>query len=218
MLFLVLSQWTPALSECTFAVQNLIMKKLSLTASIIFFSTALFAQTKWNVDNVHSSVKFIVTHLVISEVEGSFKKFNGSISSPGADFTNAAVDFAVDINSISTDNDTRDNHLKSDDFFNAAQYPSMTFKSTSFKKVADNKYKLAGNLTIRNITKPVTFDVSYGGTVKDPYGNIKAGFKATMVINRFDYNLKWNNLTEAGGAVVGKDITIDLRLEFAQAK
>ena len=218
MLFLVLSQWTPALSECTFAVQNLIMKKLSLTASIIFFSTALFAQTKWNVDNVHSSVKFTVTHLVISEVEGSFKKFNGSISSPGADFTNAAVDFAVDINSISTDNDTRDNHLKSDDFFNAAQYPSMTFKSTSFKKVADNKYKLAGNLTIRNITKPVTFDVSYGGTVKDPYGNIKAGFKATMVINRFDYNLKWNNLTEAGGAVVGKDITINLRLEFAQAK
>ncbi|QEC67692.1 YceI family protein [Panacibacter ginsenosidivorans] len=194
------------------------MKKSLLAASITFLSTALFAQTRWNVDNVHSSVKFNVTHLVISEVEGTFKKFNGSISTPNTDFTDAAVDFAVDINSISTDNEMRDNHLKSDDFFNAAQYPNMTFKSTSFKKVSGNKYQLKGNLTIRNVTRPVTFDVSYGGSMKDPYGNIKAGFKATTTIDRFNYNLKWNSLTEAGGAVVGKDVTIEMRLEFAQAK
>ena len=194
------------------------MKKLFLAAAITLFSTALFAQTTWNVDNAHSNVKFTVTHLVISEVEGYFKNFKGSITSNNADFNDASVDFSVDINSINTDNENRDKHLKSDDFFNAEQYPNMTFKSTSFKKVSGNKYKLTGNLTIRNITKTVTFDVTYGGTVKDPWGNTKAGFKATTVINRFDYNLKWNTVTEAGGAVVGKDVTIDLKLEFAQAK
>lgn len=194
------------------------MKKLFLATAITLFSTALFAQTTWNVDNSHSNVKFTVTHLVISEVEGYFKNFKGSITSSNADFNDASVDFTVDINSINTDNENRDKHLKSDDFFNAEQYPNMTFKSTSFKKVSGNKYKLTGNLTIRNITKTVTFDVIYGGTVKDPWGNTKAGFKATTVINRFDYNLKWNTVTEAGGAVVGKDVTIDLKLEFAQAK
>jgi polyisoprenoid-binding protein YceI len=194
------------------------MKKLLLAAAITFIGTGLFAQTKWSTDNSHSNVKFSVSHLVISEMEGSFKKFNGTIAAPNADFTDAAVDFSVDINSIDTDNEMRDKHLKGDDFFNAEQFPSMTFKSTSFKKVSGNKYKLTGNLTIRNVTKPVTFDVTYGGSVKDPWGNTKAGFKASTTIDRFDYNLKWNSVTEAGGAVVGKDVTIDLKLEFAQAK
>ena len=194
------------------------MKKLFLVALIALAQTTLFAQTKWNLDNVHSTVRFSVPHLVISEVEGSFKKFSGSVVAPKPDFTDANVDFAIDVNSINTDNDMRDKHLKGDDFFNADQYPNMTFKGTSFKKVSGNKYVLAGNLTIRNVTKPVKFDVIYGGTAKDGYGNTKAGFKATTKINRFDYNLKWNTLTEAGGATVGKDITIDLKLEFAQAK
>ncbi|GEO11667.1 YceI family protein [Segetibacter aerophilus] len=194
------------------------MKKVFLVAVIALIQTAVFAQTKWNVDNAHSSVKFSVSHLVISEVEGGFKKFTGNVVSTNPDFTDAKVDFAIDVNSINTDNDMRDKHLKSDDFFNAEQYPNMTFKSTSFKKVSGNKYALTGNLTIRNVTKPVKFDVVYGGTAKDGYGNTKAGFKATAVINRFDYNLKWNNLTEAGGATVGKDITLDLKMEMAQAK
>lgn len=194
------------------------MKKIFLLAAIAFMQTAVFAQTKWSVDNAHSSVKFSVSHLVISEVEGAFKKFTGNVTSTKPDFTDAAVDFSIDVNSINTDNDMRDKHLKSDDFFNAAQYPEMTFKSTSFKKVSGNKYALTGNLTIRNVTKPVKFDVVYGGIAKDGYGNTKAGFKATTVINRFDYNLKWNNLTEAGGATVGKDVTLDLKMELAQAK
>lgn len=194
------------------------MKRILLAAAAIIFQTVLFAQTKWNVDNAHSNVRFTVPHLVISEVEGSFKKFNGSVTASKPDFTDANVDFTIDVNSINTDNDYRDKHLKSDDFFNAEKYPNMTFKSTSFKKVSGNKYVLAGNMTIRDITKPVKFDVVYGGTAKDGYGNTKAGFKATTKINRFDYNLKWNTLTEAGGATVGKDITIDLKLEFAQAK
>jgi polyisoprenoid-binding protein YceI len=194
------------------------MKKLFLVALVLFAHSALFAQTKWNVDVVHSSVKFTVEHLVISEVEGMFKTFNGSMTSTNPDFTGSTVEFTVDVNSISTDNEMRDTHLKSDDFFNAEKFPKMTFKSTSFKKISGNKYALVGNLTLRDVTKSVKFDVTYGGTAKDGYGNTKAGFKASTVINRFDYGLKWSALTEAGGMTVGSDVTIDLRLEFAQAK
>lgn len=194
------------------------MKKVLLIAAALLANVAIFAQTKWNVDVVHSSVKFTVEHLVISEVEGSFKTFNGSMTSTTPDFAGAAIDFTVDVASISTDNEMRDTHLKSDDFFNAEKYPKMSFKSTSFKKVSGNKYVLTGNLTLRDVTKSVKFDVTYGGTAKDGYGNTKAGFKATTVINRFDYGLKWSALTEAGGMTVGNEVTIDLRLEFAQAK
>jgi polyisoprenoid-binding protein YceI len=194
------------------------MKKIISLAIVALLTTSVFAQTKWNVDAVHSNVRFTVPHLVISEVEGLFKKFSGEVVAAKPDFTDAAVNFTIDVNSIDTDNEMRDKHLKADDFFNAEQFPAAIFKSTSFKKVSGNKYKLTGNLTIRNVTKPVTFDVVYGGTAKDGYGNTKAGFKATTVINRFDYGLKWNALTEAGGATVGQDITIDLKLQFAQAK
>ncbi len=194
------------------------MKKILLVAATLFMSTLLFAQNKWTVDPAHSNVRFTVTHLLISEVEGSFKKFDGTLVSTKPDFTDAAINFTVDVNSINTDNDMRDKHLKSDDFFNGEQYPNMSFKSTGFKQVSGNKYELSGNLTIRDITQPVKFNVTYGGTTKDGYGNTKAGFKATATINRFDYNLKWNGLTAAGGATVGKEVTIDLRLEFAQEK
>jgi polyisoprenoid-binding protein YceI len=194
------------------------MKKLLLLSMIAFSQVALFGQTKWTVDNVHSSVKFTVTHLVISEVEGEFKAYSGSIITSNPDFTDAAIDFSVDVNSISTDNDMRDKHLKSPDFFDVEKYPQMIFKSASFKKLSENKYELIGDLTIHGITKSVKFDATFGGTVKDNRGNTKAGFKATTIINRFDYGLKWNALTEAGGATVGKDVTIEVRLELAQAK
>ncbi|HPO64831.1 MAG TPA: YceI family protein [Bacteroidales bacterium] len=180
----------------------------------LFAQGGLQAQSKWQVDKAHSTVKFSVQHLVISEVEGSFRTFDGSIVSKNDDFTDAVIDFSVDVNSINTDNEMRDNHLKGDDFFNAAKFPKMTFKSKSFKKVSGNKYELVGDLTIRDVTKTVKFDVTYGGTAKDPYGNIKAGFKASAVINRFDYGLKWNALTEAGGAVVGNEVNVSLKLEF----
>jgi len=176
------------------------------------------AQTKWNVDASHSNVKFTVSHLVVSEVEGNFKVYNGSIVSPNADFQGATINFAVDVTSINTDNEGRDKHLKGDDFFNAEKYPQMTFKSVSFKKVKGNEYELIGDLTIRDVTKRVKFKVTYGGTVKDPWGNTKAGFKAVTTIDRLAYGLKWNTLTEAGGAVVGKDVEIRLNLEFGQAK
>jgi polyisoprenoid-binding protein YceI len=172
----------------------------------------------WKIDKMHSNLNFSVTHLVISEVDGSFKVYDGSISSTSDDFNNASIEFSVDVNSINTDNSMRDDHLKGDDFFNAASYPKMTFKSTSFTKVSGNRYKLTGDLTVRNVTKKASFDVVYGGTAKDGYGNTKAGFKASGSINRFDYGLKWNALTEAGGATVGADVALNFKLEFAMSK
>lgn len=188
--------------------------------SLLALASALTVsgQEKWNVDKAHTSVKFTVTHMVISEVEGQFKLYDGSIVSPSADFVDASVNFTVDVASINTDNEGRDKHLMSDDFFNVEKYPKMIFKSVSFKKVSGNKYALVGDLTIRDVTKRVTFDVNYGGTVKDPWGNIKAGFKATTVIDRLEYGLKWNALIESGGAVVGKDVTIEVKIELAKEK
>lgn len=194
------------------------MKSSLIAVALIASSLGLKAQTKWVIDPIHSSVNFNIEHLVISEVEGKFKTYNGTISAVKPDLTDAVIDFTVDVNSIDTDNDMRDKHLIAADFFDAEKYPKMTFKSTSLKKVSGNKYVLNGNLTIHGITKPAKFDVIYGGTAKDGYGNTKAGFKAKGVINRFDYGLKYNGLTEAGGATLGKEVQIDLKLQFAQAK
>jgi polyisoprenoid-binding protein YceI len=174
---------------------------LLVTLSLISGSFAQTAKT-WNVDKMHSAVKFSVSHLVISEVDGSFKIFDGNIVATKEDFTDAKINFTVDVNSINTDNANRDGHLKSDDFFNAEKYPNMTFVSTSFKKKSGSAYELTGDLTIRDVTKKVTFAVKYGGTTKDPYGNTKAGFKATGTINRLQYGLKWNTLTEAGLSLI----------------
>lgn len=168
---------------------------------------------KWKVDKVHSTVKFSVSHMVVSEQEGNFKVFDGNLEYSKSDMSDANINFTIDINSINTDNESRDNHLKGDDFFNAAKFPTATFTSTSFKPKGNNKYELTGNLTIRDITRSVTFDVLYGGVHKTSKGE-KAGFKASTTINRFDYNLKWDRVTEAGGMVVGKEVEIIAKLEF----
>nr|HMT30139.1 YceI family protein [Bacteroidia bacterium] len=163
------------------------MKKVLILFAALIAAGQMKAQTNWTVDNTHSQVMFTVSHLVISEVTGSFKKFNGTITSSKPDFTDAQINFTVDVNSINTDNEMRDTHLKGDDFFNSEKYPAITFKGKSFKKVSGNKYQLTGDLTIRDITKTVTLDVVYSGTVKDPWGNTKAGFKIKGTIKRFDY-------------------------------
>ena len=190
--------------------------RFAVIALLISF-ISITAQTKWNVDKAHSKVMFSVTHLVISEVTGEFKDFTGSIESSKDDFTDAKIDFTVDVNSINTDNDQRDKHLKSDDFFNAEKFPQITFKGKSLKKVKGNEYKLTGDFTMRDVTKQITLDVVYNGTVKDPWGNTKAGFKIIGKVDRFDYNLKWNALIEAGGAVVGKVVTMTVNLELQKA-
>lgn len=173
--------------------------------------------TKWTLDKSHSNIKFAVTHMVVAETEGSFKIFDGTVEHTKADWSDAKINFTVDMNSINTDNENRDKHLKSDDFFNAEKYPTATFVGTSFKPLGNNKYELTGNLTIRDVTKPVKFDVKFGGIATSSRGD-KAGFKATTTINRFDYNLKWDRATEAGGLVVGKDVDVTVLLELNKAK
>ena len=180
-------------------------------------STTKYAATKWSIDKVHSNVKFTVTHLVISEVEGYFKIFEGTMEHSQPDYSDAKINFSVDVSSINTDNENRDKHLKSDDFFNAEKFPQMKFESTSFTPQGGNKYKLAGNLTIRDVTKPVTFDVTYGG-IANAMNTVKSGFKAKTTINRFDYGLKWDRATEAGGMVVGKDVEVVVNAELNQVK
>lgn len=198
------------------------MKKAKLLTLTMMVSGATMTQaqtaTKWDIDPAHSQVMFNVSHLVISEVTGSFKSFSGNITASKPDFTDAKIDFRVDINSINTENQMRDDHLKGDDFFNAGKFPQMIFKGKELKKISGNKYQLTGDLTIRDITKTVTLDVTYAGTVNDPWGNTKAGFKIKGKINRFDYNLKWNTMTEAGGAVVGQDVEMVINLELAKSK
>ncbi|RPD40812.1 YceI family protein [Chitinophaga barathri] len=190
------------------------MKKL-LFALLLYSPLLAGAQAAtWKVDRDHSSVAFSVTHLVISEVEGNFKNFEGELKAAKPDFSDATITFSVDVFSISTGNDPRDNHLKSNDFLNAEKYPKMTFKSTSFTRITEGKYLLEGDLTIRDVTKSVKFNVTYGGTAKDPANKLRAGFKANTYINRFDYNLKWDKMTEAGGMVVDKMVNIELKLEL----
>lgn len=173
--------------------------------------------TKWTLDRSHSNLKFTVTHMVVSETEGSFKIFDGTIEHTKPDMSDAKINFTVDINSINTENENRDKHLKGDDFFNAEKYPTASFVGKSFKPLGDNKYELTGDLTIRDITKSVKFAVRFGGVAASTRGD-KAGFKATTTINRFDYNLKWDRATEAGGLVVGKDVDITVLLEMNKAK
>ncbi len=195
------------------------MKKYLLSFALgLVVAAQVSAQAKWNIDPSHSSIFFNVSHLVISEVTGQFKKFDASVTADKADFTDAKINFTADVNSINTDNEQRDAHLKADDFFNAEKYPQLKFVGSSLKKVSGNKYKLAGELTIRDVTKKVTFDVVYGGTVTDPYKNIKAGFKITGKINRKEYGLKWSALTEAGGAVVGDEVELVAKIELVKAK
>ena len=179
-------------------------------------SKTTYAPTVWTVDKAHSNVKFTVTHMVVSEVGGTFKVFDGTMEHTKPDYSDAKISFSVDVSSVNTENERRDGHLKSDDFFNAEKYPQMKFVSTSFTPAGDNKYKLAGNLTIRDVTKPVTFDVTYGGTVTDK-GAVKSGFKAKTTVNRFDYNLKWSAATEAGGLVVSKEVDVVVNLELKKS-
>lgn len=172
--------------------------------------------TKWAIDTAHSEIHFKVRHMMVSNVTGSFGQFEGSVESETDDFQGADIQFSADVASISTNNTDRDNHLKSDDFFNAEQYPKLTFKSTSFAKKSDGDYELKGDLTIRDVTKPVTLAVEYNGTAVDPYGQTKAGFEISGKINRKDYNLKWSAVTEAGNVVVSDEVRLVLNVQLVK--
>lgn len=188
------------------------MKKILFALlAALFISGGMFAQTTYNVDPYHTSINFKVKHLGISFVNGRFEKFDGKIT--GTDLKNAKVDFTVDVNSINTSVTPRDNHLRSADFFDVEKFPQMIFSSTSFKKKG-KKYKLTGNLTIKDVTRPVTFDVKMGGPKKSKDGAAIYGFSAKTTINRFDYNVAYDPELSS----VGKDVTIYLYLEFKEQK
>ncbi len=172
-------------------------------------------KTNWLIDPMHSEVHFKVKHLVISTVTGTFKSFAGSMESENEDFQDAAIEFILDVNSIDTNQEQRDGHLKSADFFDAEQFPKISFKSTSFKKVGD-EYELVGDLTLKNVSKPVKFNVEYGGSATDFYGNNKAGFEVSGKISRKEFGLTWDGITEAGAIVVADDIKLQINVQFAK--
>jgi polyisoprenoid-binding protein YceI len=165
------------------------MKKLFIIAALALGSFAANAQTTWKVDNSHSKLGFSITHLKISEVDGMFRTYDGSVVTTKEDFDGATVNFSVDPKTINTESEARDKHLQQAEFFDSEKNGKIEFKGTSFKKVSEKKYALKGNLTIKGITKPVTFDVNFNGIAKDPWGNTKAGFKFSGNIKRTDFNI-----------------------------
>jgi polyisoprenoid-binding protein YceI len=174
--------------------------------------------TTWKIDPAHSEVNFKVKHLVVSTVRGHFDNFDASIETGSEDFSDAKIKFEAETNSINTRNSDRDAHLKSPDFFDAPRYGKISFISTSIKMISNHELKVKGNLTIRDMTREITLDVIYNGIVEGMQGNEVAGFEISTKLNRFDYDLKWNALTEAGGVVVGNEIKIEILAEFNKTK
>lgn len=171
---------------------------------------------KWKIDPTHSEIQFKVKHLMITTVTGYFGKFDSEVEADNDNFENAKVTFTADVDSISTNNEQRDTHLKSDDFFNAANHAQVKFKSTELRKKGDDQFVLNGDLTIRETTKPISLNVEYGGIVQDPYGQTKAGFTVTGKINRKEFGLKWDAVTEAGSVVVSDDIRINCEVQYVK--
>jgi polyisoprenoid-binding protein YceI len=171
-------------------------------------------KTKWVLDPSHSEILFKVKHLMITNVKGEFKKISAEID--GEDFKNAPIRVSIDTSSVSTNEDNRDNHLKSADFFDVEKYKEITFEKTSFKSSEGNAYELKGNLTIKGITKEVKLSVEYGGVNKDPWGNEKAGFSVEGKLNRSDWGLTWNAPLETGGVLVSDEVRISTDVQFVK--
>ncbi|MCW3080684.1 YceI family protein [Segetibacter sp.] len=170
----------------------------------------------YKIDPDHSDVMFKVKHLMISTVTGIFKKFDATLEVNEQDLSDAKVTFEADVDSVDTKNEQRDTHLKSDDFFNAEQYPKLTFKSTSIKNSGDNEFILTGDFTIRDVTKSIDLKVEYNGSTKDPWGQERMGFEVSGKINRKEYGLKWSAVTEAGGLVVADDVKLAMNVEMVK--
>lgn len=171
---------------------------------------------KWNLDPTHSEIGFKVKHLMMTNVSGTFKKFDASFETAGDDFTTAKVQFSAETGSVDTGNEQRDGHLAGADFFDAPNHPHLKFESTAIEKTGEGTYHLHGNLTIREHSKPVTLEVEHGGYMKDPWGNTKAGFSLSGKISRKDWGLTWNAPLEAGGVLVSDDVKIHGEVQFAQ--
>lgn len=167
--------------------------------------------TNWKIDPTHSEIEFKVKHMMISTVTGSFADFDATVEADKENFEDAKFSFNTKIDSINTKNGDRDTHLKSEDFFNAEKYPTLSFKSKSF-----DGEKMVGDLTIKNVTKEVVLNVDFNGIAVDPYGQTKAGFEAEGTISRKDFDLSWNAVTEAGSIVVSDKVKLIANLQFTK--
>lgn len=171
---------------------------------------------QWIIDPAHSEIRFKVKHLVISTVTGEFRSFRGTVAAEKPDFSDARIQFEADVDSISTNNDQRDGHLKSLDFFDAASHPKLSFVSTSITRKGDGTFEVGGDLTIKGTTRRIVLDAVYGGTVQGFEGDV-AGFEITGKLNRQAFGLRWNALTETGGVVVSDDVKLDIAVELNKA-
>ena len=194
------------------------MKTMKLFLALALTGVLTSAQTTWKVDNVHSSVQFSIAHMVISEIDGNFTVFSGTITNEKVDFSDAQLNFTIDVSSIDTRNAKRDGHLKSPDFFDVAEYPTITFKSTSITKKDGKHFTVVGNFTMHGVTKVLTLNLFAAGTIKDNRGNFKSGFKITGNLKRSDYGLKYNSVMDSGGFVIGDEIELTIKLETVKLK
>lgn len=183
------------------------------TAAFLLVATGAFAQ-EWNMDKAHSQVMFVIEHMGINEITGTFSTVSSKLTASKDDFSDAAIEFTADVNSINTGNEQRNTHLKSDAFFNAAQYGTLTFKSTSFKKVGDKTYQVTGDLTLHGVTKSVTLDAVYNGSIVNPQSKKTiAGFKVTGTIKRTDFAIGANFPTN----MLGDDVRLNANTEFVKS-
>lgn len=174
------------------------------------------ATTKWVLDPSHSEITFKVKHMMFTNVSGKFDTFQATAESDSDNFENARFDFQAETTSINTGNADRDNHLRGGDFFDAEQFPQLTFKSTAFQQKSGDDYTLTGDLSLHGVTKSISLDVEFGGLAQDPWGNTKAGLSATGKLNRKDFGLNWNAALEAGGVLVGEEVKLHIELQFVK--
>lgn len=172
--------------------------------------------TKWALDTTHSELHFKVRHLMVSNVSGHFKKFDATVETQGEDISTAKVHFTADIDSISTNNEQRDAHLKTGDFFDAEHHPQMTFESSRMEKINDEQYRMHGSLTMRGVSKDVVLNVEFGGIAQDPWGNTRSGFGITGKINRKDFGVSFGMVSETGNVLLGDDVSISANVEFVK--
>jgi len=174
------------------------------------------AKQTWTLDPTHSELQFKVKHLMISTVTGQFSRFKANVETDGDDFTNAKVQFEAEIDSISTNNEQRDAHLKNGDFFDALKYPSIIFENEKMEKIDADEYKLYGTLTMHGISKKIVLNAEFGGITKDPWGNTRTGFSVTGKINRSDFEMTFGSVTETGGLLLGDEVKIIANVQFVK--
>lgn len=176
------------------------------------------SQVKWTIDPTHSEIGFKVKHMMFSNVSGKFERFEASAEVEGENFAAGTFRFSADADSISTGNEDRDNHLRSADFFDVANHPTLEFVSTGAKAISDSEFELTGDLTLRGATKPVVLRVEFGGVMADPWGNTKAGFTISGTLNRKEWGLTWNAALEAGGVLVSEDVRLSIDVQLVKSE